>query len=244
MGASETDMTHLVGVRGPMLLIPWVALLLGAMLLALVAQMIHTDFGSASHVRRIHEVRSIDVVLLPLMTAVSFPGYAPKREILLVLGAVVPALRRQWGVACLMALTITGDMLALAAKLVFAQPRSEDLTRSIVRIYQGGNGSAGFNFPSGHVVHYVVFFGTISFLLWRGLHSTSAKHPQIRLALMLLFGICVTLILFVGASQVYLGYHSLNDVLGGYIVGALWLWVLTAVSRFWLHADTAERHRS
>ena len=57
----------------------------------------------------------------------------------------------------------------------------------------------GYSFPSGHVMHYVVFLGTLAFVL-----STSVKPGVNR---WLIQGAVVAVLMAVGLSRVYLGVH-------------------------------------
>ncbi len=74
---------------------------------------------------------------------------------------------------------------------------------------------SSFSFPSGHATIAAAFYGFIVYYLWR-----QAQKWNIRLNL--LFGGGV-LILAIGFSRLYLGVHFLSDVLGGYLLGLLWL---------------------
>ena len=69
----------------------------------------------------------------------------------------------------------------------------------------------GFSFPSGHSMSALVFFGLLLYLLWG-----SAMSARKRLVLS---GIAVILVLFVGASRIYLNVHWLSDVIAGFLLG-------------------------
>ena len=73
-------------------------------------------------------------------------------------------------------------------------------------------------FPSGHAVHAVLFFGFLIHLCWFHMGST-----RLRVALQ---GFIALSILTISVSRIYLGVHWPSDVLGGYLYGAFFLWIL------------------
>jgi len=66
-----------------------------------------------------------------------------------------------------------------------------------------------FGFPSGHTSGAVSLFGSVSVYFRKQWIKT----------------ICITLILLIPLSRMYLGRHFLADVLGGYLVGSFFLFV-------------------
>jgi membrane-associated phospholipid phosphatase len=107
------------------------------------------------------------------------------------------------------AATWSGDMLTMAVKETVGRPRpSKDLVRVIHTL--GEN-----SFPSGHVVHYVTFYGWLFYIFFIHL-----RHGKWRNATLSLLAILVVLI---GPSRVYMGEHWPSDVGGAYLVGSLWL---------------------
>ncbi len=105
--------------------------------------------------------------------------------------------------------TWTGDLLTVLIKSRVLRPRpTKDLVRVVSELTEA-------SFPSGHVVHYVTFYGFLFYLVF-----THLKQRWFRTALLtLLAGI----ILLVGPSRIYMGHHWPSDVGGAYLVGTLWL---------------------
>jgi len=87
-----------------------------------------------------------------------------------------------------------------------------------------------YSFPSGHVLFFVVFFGFIAYLAW--LHQTGFARISV-------IAICCALVLLIGPSRVYLGAHWASDVVGSYIIGVLWLFVLILGYQMVVHKRTA-----
>lgn len=72
-----------------------------------------------------------------------------------------------------------------------------------------------FSFPSGHATISAALFGYFAYFLWRQVDTWKT-----RLNILFATGI---LIMVIGFSRLYLGVHFLSDVLGGYLLGSLWL---------------------
>lgn len=99
-------------------------------------------------------------------------------------------------------------------KVVVRRPRpSVDLLRHF----------SGFSFPSGHATQAMVAWGLLAALASRAAASWSQKVA------IWASGLLVTFV--VGVSRVYLGAHWPSDVIGGWILGALWLSALLTLAR-------------
>jgi len=72
-----------------------------------------------------------------------------------------------------------------------------------------------FSFPSGHATIAVAFYGFIAYFLIRQIGTWRSRLNLSFAAIMLIAAI--------GFSRLYLGVHFLSDVLGGYLLGLLWL---------------------
>lgn len=82
-----------------------------------------------------------------------------------------------------------------------------------------------YAFPSGHATIAVAFYGYLAYLLIRGVESW-------RWRVNLLFGF-TGLILLIGLSRMVLGVHYLSDVLGGYLIGGMWLVLAISLAEWW-----------
>lgn len=81
----------------------------------------------------------------------------------------------------------------------------------------------GLSFPSGHALTSVTFYGLMIYIAWRSARNTALKWGLIALFSLIICGI--------GTSRVYLRVHYASDVLAGYAMGFLWLFISLAVIR-------------
>ena len=94
-------------------------------------------------------------------------------------------------------------------KLVIGRPRpAADLVNIFVV-------ETGKSFPSGHAFFSVVVLGMMAYLIIT--HQTKLYLKILTASVFAIF------ILWIGASRIYLGAHWLSDVIGGYVIGSLFL---------------------
>jgi undecaprenyl-diphosphatase len=72
-----------------------------------------------------------------------------------------------------------------------------------------------YSFPSGHSTLAIVLYGFIFYYFWKRRKTRIGKSVVLALGLVLILGI--------GFSRIYLGVHYFSDVLGGYLLGLIWL---------------------
>lgn len=83
---------------------------------------------------------------------------------------------------------------------------------------------ASYSFPSGHATLAAAFYGFVVYYLWR-------QTPGWRSRLNIFFS-GVIIMAAIGFSRLYLGVHFLSDVLGGYLLGFLWLIIGISLSEW------------
>lgn len=76
----------------------------------------------------------------------------------------------------------------------------------------------GLSFPSGHAFMSVCFYGLLMIIIWK----EERPHPVLKWVLLLLI---IALLLFIGFSRIYLRVHYFTDVLAGYSIGSMWLFL-------------------
>jgi undecaprenyl-diphosphatase len=106
----------------------------------------------------------------------------------------------------LLLVVAAGQAFKIAVKDLIRRPRpSPDLVNVLI------DAKEIHSFPSGHTVHYVVFFGFLWFLVFTLLRWRALRRPMLALL--------GALVLLVGPARVYLGAHWTSDVLAGYLMG-------------------------
>ena len=85
----------------------------------------------------------------------------------------------------------------------------------------------GLSFPSGHAIMAVTFYGLLIYILRHTIETSWLRS----LATIFL----ILLVLLIGFSRIYLRVHYASDVLGGFIIGLLWLIISLAIMK-WLEA--------
>lgn len=83
----------------------------------------------------------------------------------------------------------------------------------------------GLSFPSGHAIMAVTFYGLLIYILQ---HIIAIDWLKWTLTFLV-----IGLIILIGFSRIYLRVHYASDVLGGFIIGLLWLLISLAILK-WL----------
>lgn len=155
-------------------------------------------------------------LLLSTMQYISFIfGGWSSALLVVVIGIIV-----WWRIGRLEAIMIpVAGLIALldgAFKLAIGRPRPSAVLVHVSAPEQG------YGFPSGHAFFVILVLGLTAYFL-----SLNVKRRSLRI---LALASLAVLILLVGTSRVYLGVHWPSDVLGGYLIGGVFLTAL-----IWFH---------
>lgn len=131
--------------------------------------------------------------------------------------AIVLAWQRQWLALVIWFVTIGGgQLLNMVLKEFFARPRPTFTSPLVIAQY--------YSFPSGHAMMSFIAYGMLAYLICLVL-----KNNAQRLVVILLASFIVILI---GISRMTLGVHYFSDVIAGYSVAALWLFICISAWRY------------
>lgn len=111
---------------------------------------------------------------------------------------------------------ILSGAVSYVLKMIIDRPRP---TMDFVRIVEETHYQS---FPSGHVLFYTVFFGSLVII------ALSSKLLKISLKIFVV-AVCLAMVVLGAVSRIYLGAHWFTDVLGGFIVGVLFLMVTGSI---------------
>ncbi|MHB0868617.1 MAG: phosphatase PAP2 family protein [Chloroflexota bacterium] len=154
-----------------------------------------------------------------LMIGFTYLGTAPAIS-LIVAAAALWALGRGYPRSALLmvATMVVAQGTAVLSKLVLQAPRPyqrpppEPLT--LLNDY---------GYPSGHAVMSIAILGFVAVVAWTLADRCWSRRLVPAATILAVAGI--------GFSRIYLGFHWLNDVVGGYLYGALILLLSTALYR-------------
>ncbi len=77
------------------------------------------------------------------------------------------------------------------------------------------------SFPSGHAALSLALYGYVAYFLLEICGTQKNPRPQARV--WAVYSVVSILVLLIGLSRLYLGVHFLTDVVGGYLIGLVWL---------------------
>ncbi len=122
--------------------------------------------------------------------------------------------RRPWVAAHVVVTAVGGGLLGVVVKELVER------LRPLVDVQVAG--APGWSFPSGHTLGATVTYGVLLLVF-----------ASVRRARRAATALVVVTVLLVGFTRVALGVHYATDVLGGWLLGLLWLALTTEVFRQW-----------
>lgn len=154
-------------------------------------------------------LQSLGGWLTPIMKLFTFLGN--EQFYLLVAPAILWCIDASLGLRLGLFLMING-MVNTAVKVAFHGPRPYWYTSNVKVL---GNAENSFGVPSGHSQNGVVVWGTL---------ADRIKHRAAWI-------IAIAVMFLIGISRIYLAVHFPHDVLLGWLIGAVMLWVLLRCER-------------
>lgn len=155
-------------------------------------------------------IKNMNTILSAIMIFISFLGSAITL-ITLAIASIFLVKDKKYSKLIILNLALS-FILNKVLKLIIARPRPSRLRLVIEN---------GYSFPSGHSMVSFAFYGFLIYLISKNLKNKKIKYPLIALLSLL--------ILLIGISRIYLGVHYVTDVLGGYIIGLIYLIVFIEV---------------
>lgn len=116
--------------------------------------------------------------------------------------------KHRWHSLKIGVIALSSVLLMFLLKSFFAR------TRPLEPLLMAAN---GLSFPSGHALNAVTFYGLMGYITWH-----TVKNPWIR---GIMFSMFVFIVLMIGLSRIYLHVHYTSDVVAGYCMGVLWLYI-------------------
>jgi len=163
--------------------------------------------------------------LLAVMKVISYITDGWRAAIIVIIGSIISwhRLGRLEGSLVMLAglSTFTKELF----KVVINRPRP---TADLVSVFVAESGKS---FPSGHALFAVVVLGFLGYLAVTNQHKHALR--------ILTLSTVPFLILWIGASRIYIGTHWVSDVIGGYVIGSLFLVML-----IWLYQILKSRFRA
>jgi undecaprenyl-diphosphatase len=171
--------------------------------------------------------------LAAFLQGVAWIGFPPQSNV--IFGTVILAIfligLRLEAVMTLFAAAGSAGLWFLLAPLVDRPRPSPEMVRVAMELPTG-------SFPSGHVLNLTAIFGFLIYLSVVLLSDVRWRS--------LLVALLAVPILTVGVARVYDGAHWPSDVLGGYLIGGIWLGLTIQIYRWakaWFSGGHTHGHR-
>lgn len=144
------------------------------------------------------------------------------------------ATKRWWEPGLLVGAMITSTIVSTVLKAVVARPRPDESAMVVAGVERS------FSFPSGHTIGAATLVLVGGYLVWR----QWKEGRQRRIVFALWVVVSVVVIVVVGGSRLYLGYHFVTDVLAGASLAVAVLGGVVVIDRLHDLRDDQPRVRS
>ena len=159
-----------------------------------------------------------DSSIVPAFVFITSLGSTPITCLVILLTAILCAVVRQpYTLVGLLISTIGSTAFTFLSKMAFQRSRPIDILLM----------EHTYSFPSGHATISIALYG---FLAYMAIRFSSRFVRQVRL-----LSLAILLCVLIGLSRIVLNEHYLSDVLGGFLVGTLWLTIAISMME-WLTA--------
>jgi undecaprenyl-diphosphatase len=96
--------------------------------------------------------------------------------------------------------------------------------------------ASGYSFPSGHTMSSLVFFGVLTYFVWKNWGSVKIKA--------LTGGFYITITVLVGFDRIYLNVHWFSDIVGSIFLGAFWVTLCILLFKYLVSCGKIQRFLS
>jgi undecaprenyl-diphosphatase len=114
-----------------------------------------------------------------------------------------------------------------------------ELFKTIIKSPRPLNGIiavSGYSFPSGHTTSSVIFFGVLTYLVWKTWDSEKVKA--------LTGGLYISITAIVGFDRIYLNVHWFSDIVGSIFLGAFWVTLCILLFKYLTSSAKIQRFSS
>ena len=96
--------------------------------------------------------------------------------------------------------------------------------------------ASGYSFPSGHTMSSMVFFGVLTYFVWKNWYSSKIKA--------LASGFYISITALVGFDRIYLNVHWFSDIIGSIFLGAFWVTLCILLFKYLVSSGKIQRFLS
>ena len=173
-------------------------------------------------------ILSLDTSLLQTLYAARTPGLVQLFSLITELAGAVAVIVITLGIAAVLWRQgrwhyIAGLLISVGGAVASGYILKEIIQRARPPMPFPAIVETSYSFPSNHAIAAMALYGFVIYLVWKLCPESIVRGIWI--------GLITSLILLIGFSRLYLGVHYMSDVLGGYLLGGIFLWIGILVAK-------------